>query len=92
MGGKDSTPLTLGQRVRLESFNGSVAASEVCKPEENYWALIGQTGEVVAPKNERQRLLIKFDVLVASFGLHCHNEIDNSLFILESDLSPLQMP
>ena len=81
----------LGQRVRLESFNGSVAAPEDGKPEENYWALIGQTGKVVAPKNKKQRLLVKFDVSVTSFGLHCHNEIDNSLFILESDLLPLQM-
>jgi hypothetical protein len=55
-------------------------------PQENYWLLIGKTGRVVAQKNERQRLLIRFDVSICSMGLHCHNPTENTLLILESDL------
>jgi hypothetical protein len=91
MNSKGTALFSLGQKVRLKSFNGTAVAPEACKPKENYWALIGQAGEVVAPKNERQRLLVKFVVSVAALGLYCHNEVENSLFILESDLVPLRV-
>jgi hypothetical protein len=76
----------LHARVRLKSFNGTKTPPEGCKPQENYWLLIGEPAEVVAPVNERHRVLVKFDKPVASFGLHCHNAIHNSLFVLETDL------
>ena len=79
----------MNHRVRLKSFNGSATPPENCIPEENYWLLIGQVGEVIAPINERSRVLVKFDRPVSAFGLYCHNEVENSLFILESDLAPL---
>jgi len=76
----------VNRRVRLKSFNGTVNPPKDCSPEENYWLLIGQAGEVIAPINERSRVLVKFERSVSSFGLYCHNEVENSLFILESDL------
>lgn len=60
-----------------------------CSPDENYWVLIGETGTVVEPKNVRARVLVKFDALVSDYGLHCHNVVPNSLYILESDLEVL---
>lgn len=73
-------------RVKLKSFNGTVSAPRDCKPDENYWLLIGQAGEIIAPANQQHRVLVRFEKLVSSFGLHCHNEIPNSLLILEADL------
>jgi hypothetical protein len=67
MNRKDTTLFAVGQKVRLESFNDSFAATEDCKPENNHWMLIGQAGEVVAAKNDGQRVLVTFDVSVASF-------------------------
>ncbi len=76
----------MSSRVEIKSFNGVVRGASDVDPRENYWLLIGKTGRVVAQKNERQRLLIHFDVLISSMGLHCHNPIENTLFIFESDL------
>ena len=76
----------MGQKVRLKSFNGKLIAPKRTSAEEDYWALIGQSGEIVAPKNEQGRFLVKFDVSVQSLGLACHNPIENALYILESDL------
>lgn len=59
-------------------------------PEENYWLLIGQAGNIVAPPNERNRVLVKFERQVSSFGLHCHNDVSNSLLILQTDLENLE--
>lgn len=73
-------------QVKLKSFNGTAAAPQNCKPDENYWLLIGQTGEIIAPANEHHRVQVRFEKLISSFGLHCHNEIPNSLLILETDL------
>jgi hypothetical protein len=40
----------------------------------------------VKPLNERSRFLVKIDNANKLIGLHCHNEIENSLWMLESDL------
>ena len=80
----------IGQRVRLKAFNGTATAPEGCKPQENYWSLIGWVGEIVVPSNETHRVLVKFEEPVSLAGLHCHNEVENSLFILESDLEHLK--
>ena len=79
----------MNQKVRLKSFNGTLAAPKQTRPEENYWLLIGCSGEIVAQKNQSGRVLVKFDAPVKSFGLACHNEIENSLYILESDLKTI---
>jgi len=80
---------SLNSKVILRTFNGSSVSPGECSPDENYWALIGETGTVVELKNARARVLVKFDASVAGYGLHCHNEVPNSLYILESDLEIL---
>ncbi len=79
----------LNSKVILRTFNGSSLPPVECRPGENYWALIGQTGTVVELKNARARVLVKFDASIAGYGLHCHNAVPNSLYILESDLENL---
>jgi hypothetical protein len=69
MRSKDASLFAVGQRVRLKLFNGTVSAAEDCRPADNYWLLIGQDAEVVAPKNEKQRLLVKFSVSSSSSSL-----------------------
>jgi acetylornithine/N-succinyldiaminopimelate aminotransferase len=73
-------------KVRLKSFNGTAIGPPEQRPSENYWLLIGEEGVVVEPKNEKSRLLIQFSVPLGSLGLHNHNPVPNTLFILESDL------
>jgi hypothetical protein len=77
------------KRVRLKSFNGTVHAPADCRPDENYWALIGEIGEIVGKKKDGSRTLVKFQKSAQSFGLIFHNPVENSLFILESDLEPV---
>jgi hypothetical protein len=60
----DKRPFAVGQTVLLRSFNGTNIAPEGCAPEENYWMLIGQAAEVVAPKSEQQRVLLRFGISV----------------------------
>ena len=79
----------LNSKVILRTFNGTSVSPVEYSPDENYWALIGETGKVVEPKNSRARVLVQFDASVAGYGLHCHNEVPNSLYILESDLEVL---
>ncbi|WP_201486042.1 hypothetical protein [Pseudomonas sp. OF001] len=74
------------QKVKLKSFNGSLSAPRDTQPEENYWLLIGSDGELVGEKNSRGRVLVKFETSVLSLGLACHNEVENALYILDSDL------
>ncbi|WP_201486599.1 hypothetical protein [Pseudomonas sp. OF001] len=78
------------QKVRLKSFNGSLTPPKNTEPEENYWLLIGSYGELVERKNARGRALVKFDTSVKSLGLACHNEVENSLYILEADLEIIE--
>ena len=80
----------MNSKVQLRSFNGTEKAPEGGRGEENYWALIGQACEILAPKNEKGRVLVKFQQPIKSFGLHCHNPIENTIYILESDLMPIQ--
>lgn len=76
-------------RVRLKTFNGTAAPPANCRASENYWLLIGEAGEVIAPANEGLRVLVRFDRPVAALGLACHNAVPDSLLILASDLEPL---
>jgi hypothetical protein len=75
-----------GARVRLNTFNGSAQAPMNCKPQENYWALIGHTGTVLAFNSQLGRHLVQFDRSPQELGLYCHNSEPNSLYILGSDL------
>lgn len=75
-----------GIKVRLKSFNGTLEPLAECKREENYWRLIGQSGVVAASDDAGPRVLVKFDEPASGAGLYCHNDIPNSLLILQSDL------
>ncbi|UXH78599.1 hypothetical protein [Roseateles amylovorans] len=83
----DEVPMN--PKVRLKSFNGTLTMPNGCKPTENYWMLIGQVGAVMSSANLQRRVLVQFDNPAALLGLHCHNEIPNSLLIRESDLEPV---
>ena len=78
-----------GTKVKLKTFNSTSASPEDCDPSENYWLLIGEIGTVKLPENNRSRVLVQFEKSVESNGLHCHNEIENSLLILTTDLEIL---
>lgn len=84
-----------GDKVVLETFNLMSKSNEGVEPSENYWLLLGKTGHVIqsplesgiyASFSREKRLLIKFDVDLSAFHLSCHNEVENSLWILEADL------
>lgn len=81
--------LALNTRVILRSFNGTAIPPESCHPGENYWMLIGGRGSIVEPLNQNGRFLVKFDSSVADQGLHCHNPVPNSLYILATDLEAM---
>jgi len=81
--------MDIDSKVILKTFNNEVSTPEDCDPSENYWLLIGKTGTIIKSKYNQSRLLIKFDESVSASGLHCHNEISNSLFILSSDLKEI---
>jgi hypothetical protein len=73
-------------RIKLVAFNGTRRAPSDCDPQENYWALIGQSGTIVRYCEDMGRYLVQFDKAVKDFGLHCHNEVPNSLYIAPDDL------
>lgn len=85
----------VGDRVVLKTFNGLKEADEAVEDEENYWILIGEEGQIVqsplekgiyASFSQQKRLLVKFNKDITESRLACHNEVKNSLWILESDL------
>jgi hypothetical protein len=78
--------LTLNAKVILSTFNGTATSPEACQNDENYWLLIGCSGRIVEAKNKNGRVLVLFDESVSEKGLHCHNPVPNSLYILASDL------
>ena len=78
--------MDVGTKVKLVTFNGSIESLDKCDPSENYWSLIGATGTISKMENARGRVLVTFNSEVSDLGLHCHNEIPNSLLILASDL------
>jgi hypothetical protein len=81
--------LPVHSRVVLRSFNATKSAPSDCRPDENYWLLLGAVGTVVELANSTGRVLVEFEVSVADFGLSCHNPTPNSLYILERDLESL---
>lgn len=81
--------LPLNSRVVLRSFNGATSTPSACRPNENYWLLIGQRGTVIETINANGRVLVQFERMISERGLACHNPVANSLFILETDLEEL---
>jgi hypothetical protein len=88
--------LEIGDKVKLVKFNGKTKSQKTSDNSEAYWKLIGETGivqqdpqegNIYAHFSERPRVLVKFNTdLLASYGLTTHNNINNSLWILVSDL------
>ncbi|WP_163130838.1 hypothetical protein [Agarivorans sp. Alg241-V36] len=81
--------MKVGSKVTLITFNGKLSPPTGCDSSEDYWALIGSSGTIAKLENKRGRFLVQFDTDVSKLGLHCHNEIPNSLLILSSDLDEL---
>ena len=86
--------MTPGQRVRLVRFEGVSAAPSDVLVHENYWRLIGSSGEVLEAANEpaaqvQGRVLVRFETNVSALGLECHNVAPNSLWIMQADLEPM---
>jgi hypothetical protein len=92
------TNFRIGERVVMKSFNGTPQPTERVKSSENYWLLVGRVGVIVKTWREADfemttaRFLIKFDECVKDLGLHCHNEIENSLWILSTDIESVTHP
>lgn len=88
--------MKVGDSVKLITFNGKAYSGKKVFPDEDYWKLIGHTGivqkdpqepTIYASFSRRKRVLVKFYVdLVGDFGLIAHNNVENSLWILESDI------
>ena len=87
--------MELGNKVVLKTFNLTIKPDEDICDEENYWILIGKVGSIIqspveeglyASFSKDKRLLVRFDDDLSKLGLSCHNEIENSLWILEEDL------
>ena len=84
-----------GDRVVLTTFHNTKEPSVSIDPGNNYWVLIGESGVVVddAPRahpafpDKEGRILVQFDKDIRERGLHCHNEIPNSLWIFATDLN-----
>ena len=84
----------VGDKVILKSFHNITETPKDTNDEENYWKLIGLTGKVVkgekshpAFKDMGPRVLVEFDGDISTYGLHCHNDLPNTLWIFVSDLS-----
>ena len=84
------------KKVRLTRFNRTVTPPADVEDCENYWILIGKAGEIqnVRPPDEsmKDRVLIRFDENLKSLGLEAHNEVQNSLWILKSDVESAEDP
>ena len=87
--------MNIGDRVRLVTFNGINKPKFNTLAQENYWILIGETGVVVKSPTETTiyasfsklpRVLVNFKKDMSGCGLIAHNEIENSLWILITDL------
>jgi hypothetical protein len=81
--------LPTNTRIVLRSFNGTFQAPNDCTAGNDYWLLIGQSGTVIEYSAALGRQLVRFDVAVTSYGLHCHNPVPNSLYLLDADLEPI---
>lgn len=53
--------------------SGAASTPSGCRPTENYWLLVGQSGTVIETINANERVLVQFDRMVSERGLACHN-------------------
>ena len=66
-----------------------------CDPRQDFWKLIGHEGVIIHDpfrccKDDRysdeRKVLVRFDIPAASLGLCLRHDVENSLWILVSDL------
>jgi hypothetical protein len=74
-------------RVRLKTFQGLSKCPYDVDDYDNYWKLIGQFGTVIDNElDDKEKVLVLFDVELDNFQLANHNQIKNSLIIKIKDL------
>jgi len=87
--------MNVNTRVMLYRFNGTITSPSDCDPKEDFWKLIGHEGVVIHDpfkccKDDRysdeRKVLVKFDTSLDSLGLCFQNDVENSLWILVSEL------
>ena len=88
--------MKIGDKVKLVKFDGKARPKKTLDDSEAYWKLIGETGTirqdpqektVFAHFSKKTRVLVQFNKDVAStYGVIAHNNIENSLWVLVSDL------
>lgn len=78
-----------GTRVVLRTFNGRASSPRDCRPDEDYWRLIGTMGHVEQGGTVPARILVRFEADVSALGLTCHNAVPNALHIAPADLAPV---
>lgn len=88
-----------GDIVAMVSFNGKKESEKSVDSSEDYWQLIGEIGVVQQDPQEKTifahfskepRVLVQFNKdLYRTYGLHAHNNVENSLWLLVSDLKLL---
>jgi hypothetical protein len=90
--------MKIGDKVVLKSFNGRCQNKTSTPSQENYWILIGETGTIQMDPSEKslyasfskkRRVLVKFDKDLNNLGLIAHNNVQNALWILISDIEIL---
>lgn len=75
-------------RVKLKTFHGKLKATSVVDENEDFWKLIGKTGQVLEVMDGNTAVVL-FDDNLDDYGLENHNPIKNSLMIKKSDLQYL---
>ena len=92
--------MEIGDRVILMTFNNLSQCPPKVIESENYWKLIGKKGKIVKDPREqgkyasfskKKRLLVHFEDNLKIMNLDAHNNIENSLWILESDLKIIRL-
>lgn len=80
--------MSTNTKVKLKSFLGKQKSGKSVSENENYWFLIGKSGEIIERNNLKfvNRVLVLFDDNLDKMNLINHNPIKNSLWILETDL------
>ena len=77
----------MDSKVRLITFQGLSNPPSDIDTCDNYWKLIGQCGTVIDNElDDKEKVLVLFDVDLDNFQLANHNSIKNSLMIMIKDL------
>ena len=75
-------------RVKLKTFQGMLKSASPVDENEDFWKLIGKTGQVLEDM-DGNTVMVLFDDNLDDYGLENHNPVKNSLMIKKSDLQYL---